>query len=34
MARMSEEETQALDEFVTNNEITLEPNGCGWLSQR
>jgi hypothetical protein len=31
---MTEEEADALDEFVTNNEITLGPNGSGWLSQR
>jgi hypothetical protein len=29
MARMTEEEAQALDEFVTNNEITLGPNRSG-----
>jgi hypothetical protein len=34
MARMTEEEAWALDEFVTNNEITLGPNGSGWLSLR
>jgi len=34
MARMTEEEAYALDDFVTNNEITLGPNGSGWLSQR
>ena len=34
MARMTEEEARALDDFVTNNEITLGPNGSGWLSQR
>ena len=34
MARMTEEEAFALDDFVTNNEITLGPNGSGWLSQR
>ena len=34
MARMTEEEAWALDEFVTNNEIELGPNGSGWLSQR
>jgi hypothetical protein len=34
MARMTEEEAHALDDFVTNNEITLGPNGSGWLSQR
>ena len=31
---MTEEEAWALDDFVTNNEITLGPNGSGWLSQR
>jgi len=34
MARMTEEEALAFDDFVTNNEITLGPNGSGWLSQR
>ena len=34
MARMTEEEAWALDDFVTKNEITLGPNGSGWLSQR
>jgi hypothetical protein len=34
MARMTEEEAQALDDFVTNNEIALGPNGSSWLSQR
>jgi hypothetical protein len=34
MARMTEEEAFALDDFVTNNEITLGPNGSDWLSQR
>jgi len=34
MAKMTEEEALALDDFVTNNEITLGPNGSGWLSQR
>jgi hypothetical protein len=34
MARMTEEEALALDDFVTNNEITLGPNGSDWLSQR
>ena len=34
MARMTEEEAWALDDFVTNNEITLGSNGSGWLSQR
>ena len=34
MARMTEEEAWALSDFVTNNEITLGPNGSGWLAQR
>jgi hypothetical protein len=34
MARMTEEEAWALDEVMTNNEITLGPNGSDWLSQR
>ena len=34
MPRMTEEEALALDDFVTNNEITLGPNGSDWLSQR
>jgi hypothetical protein len=34
MAKMTEEEAFALDDFVTNNEITLGPNGSGWLSQK
>ena len=34
MARMTEEEAWALDDFVTNNEIELGPNGSGWLTQR
>jgi hypothetical protein len=34
MARLTEEEAYALDDFVTNNEITLGPNGSGWLTQR
>ena len=34
MPRMTEEEACALDDFVTNNEITLGPNGSGWLAQR
>jgi hypothetical protein len=33
MAKMTEEEAFALDDYVTNNEITLGPNGSGWLSQ-
>jgi len=32
MARMTEEEAWALDDYVTNNEITLGPNGSDWLS--
>jgi hypothetical protein len=31
---MTEEEARALDDYVTNNEITLGPNGSDWLSQR
>jgi len=34
MARMSEEEALALSDYIANNEITLGPNGSGWLSQR
>jgi len=34
MARLTEEEAWALSDFATNNEITLGPNGSGWLSQR
>jgi hypothetical protein len=34
MARMAEEEAWALDDYVTNNEITLGPNGSDWLTQR
>ena len=34
MARMTEEEAWALSDYVLNNEITLGPNGGGWLSQR
>jgi hypothetical protein len=34
MAKMTEEEAFALDDFVTNNKITLGSNGSGWLSQR
>jgi len=33
MKRMTEEEAQALDEYMTNNEITLGPNGSGWFSK-
>ena len=31
---MTEEEAYALDDFVTNNKITLGPNGSDWLSQQ
>lgn len=34
MARMTEEEAWMLSDFVINNEITLGPNGSGWLAQR
>lgn len=34
MARMTEEEAFALDDFVTNNDITLGPNNSDWLGQR
>jgi len=34
MARMTEEEAWALSDYVINNEITLGPNGSGWLAQR
>ena len=34
MARMTEEEAWALDDFVTSHEIELGPNGSGWLTQR
>ena len=34
MARLTEEEAYALDDYVTNNEITLDPNGTDWLTQR
>jgi hypothetical protein len=34
MARMTEEEALALSDFISNNEITLGPNGSDWLSQR
>jgi hypothetical protein len=34
MARITEEEAWVLDEVMTNTEITLGPNGSGWLSQR
>jgi len=31
---VTEEEAYALDDYVTNNEITLGPNGTDWLTQR
>jgi hypothetical protein len=34
MPDMTDEEAYALDDFVTNNEITLGPKGSGWLEQR
>ena len=34
MARMTEKEALELDDYVTNNEITLGANGSDWLSQR
>ena len=34
MAKMTEEEAQTLDDYMTNNEITLGPNGSDWLTQR
>ena len=34
MARMTEKEAWVLSDYVINNEITLGPNGSGWLSQR
>jgi hypothetical protein len=34
MARLTEEEAYALDDYVTNNEITLGPDGTDWLTQR
>jgi len=34
MARLTDEEAWTLSDYVTNNEITLGPNGSGWLSQR
>ena len=32
--KSTEEEAWALDDYVTNNEITLGPNGTDWLTQR
>ncbi|MCL2093081.1 MAG: hypothetical protein FWH12_02700 [Treponema sp.] len=34
MARMTDDEALKLSEHMANNEITLGPNGSGWLSQR
>ena len=34
MARMTDEEALALTEYIASNEITLGPDGSGWLSQR
>jgi hypothetical protein len=34
MARLTEEEAYTLDDYVTNNEITLGPDGTDWLTQR
>ena len=34
MARMTEQEAWELDDFVTNNDISLGPSGSGWLAQR
>jgi len=34
MARLTDEKAWALSDYVANNEITLGPNGSGWLSQR
>jgi hypothetical protein len=34
MARLTEEEAYTLDDYVTNNEITLGPDGTDWLAQR
>ena len=34
MARLTEEEAYALDDYVTNNEITIGPNETDWLAQR
>ena len=31
---VTEEEAYALDDYVTNNEITLGTNGTDWLTQR
>ena len=34
MGRMTDEEALALSNYITDNEITLGPNGSDWLSQR
>ena len=34
MGRMSDEEAMTLTDYIANNEITLGPNGSGWLDQR
>jgi len=34
MPRMTDEEALELTHYFANNEITLGPNGTGWLSQR
>ena len=34
MGRMTDEEALALSDYIANNEITLGPDGSGWLSQR
>ena len=34
MARMTDEEAMELSDYIANNEITLGPDGSGWLSQR
>ena len=34
MARLTDEEAWALSDYIINNEVTLGPNGSGWLSQR
>ena len=34
MAKMTDEEALDLSNYIANNEITLGPNGSGWLSQR
>ena len=33
MARMTEEEAWALDDYVTNNEITLSPISLDWTNR-